>query len=153
AQNSNTVWYRFTAPTAGTVRFDTFGSSYDTVLTAYSGTCGALTEVACEDDAGSGLQSEVAFTTTAGTTYLIEVAQYGPPAGGTLTATLDFLAGCGNGTRDPGEACDAGAANGTDRCCSVLCQVIDGDGDGVCDRDDRCPTVVDPGQVDSDDDG
>lgn len=153
AQNSNTVWYRVTAATAGTVRFDSFGSSYDTVVTAYTGACGALTEVACEDDAGSGLQSEVAFLATAGTTYLIEVAQYGPPGGGALSVTLDFLAGCGNGVPDPGEACDDGAVNGADRCCSAVCQIIDGDGDGVCDRDDRCPTVADPAQADGDGDG
>src|SRR5262249_39716664 len=91
AQNSNSVWYRFTPSVGGTVRFDTFGSSYDTVVTAYSGACGTTTEVACDDDAGPGLQSEVVFSAVAGTTYLIEVTQYGPNGGGTLVVTLDFL--------------------------------------------------------------
>jgi cysteine-rich repeat protein len=37
------------------------------------------------------------------------------------------------------ETCDAGAANGTDQCCSATCQIVDEDGDGTCDRDDACP--------------
>src|SRR5207253_3516111 len=50
------------------------------------------------------------------------------------------LATCGNGVVDAGcgEACDDGAGNGIDHCCSVTCNVVDTDGDGVCDRDDPC---------------
>ncbi len=153
AQNSNSVWYSFTPMLGGTVRVDTYGSSYDTVLTVHTGACGTFSEVACDDDAGQGLQSEVSFLAVGGTTYLIEVTQFGPPAGGTLSFTLDFLAGCGNGTPDPGESCDDGAANGSNGCCSVVCQRIDADADGVCDANDRCPTVVDPAQTDTDGDG
>jgi hypothetical protein len=153
AQNSNSVWYRFTPPASGTVRLDSFGSSYDTVAVAYTGACGALTEVTCDDDAGPGLQSELMFQVTSGVPYLIEITQYGPSAGGLLAFNLDFLAGCGNGTLDAGEGCDAGAANGTDRCCSALCQVVDTDGDAHCDRDDLCPLVADPSQIDTDADG
>src|SRR5262249_7084958 len=133
--------------------FDTFGGDYDTVVTAYTGTCAAPVEKVCDDDSGPALQSEIIFQATAGTTYLIEVTQFGPDGGGVLGVTLDFLPGCGNGTPDPGEACDDGAANGANHCCSALCQLMDGDGDGVCDRDDLCPTVVDPAQTDSDGDG
>jgi len=60
------------------------------------------------------------------------------------------LESCGNGVVDGGEQCDHGAANGTDDCCSSTCQLVDPDGDGVCNRDDVCPADADN---DSDGDG
>jgi hypothetical protein len=47
---------------------------------------------------------------------------------------------CGDGIvqGECGEACDDGGANGSDLCCSTSCQLVDSDGDGVCDRDDPC---------------
>jgi cysteine-rich repeat protein len=60
------------------------------------------------------------------------------------------LEACGNGIQNSGEECDDGAANGTNDCCSALCQRIDPDGDGLCTRDDPCPADVDN---DSDGDG
>jgi hypothetical protein len=44
-------------------------------------------------------------------------------------------------------------ANGTNGCCSALCQTLDADGDGVCDGHDVCPAVADPAQTDADGDG
>jgi hypothetical protein len=152
AQNARSVWYRFTAPSAGTAVVDTAGSDYDTVLTAHMGACGAPVEVACNDDSGLGLQSTTTFIATSGATYLIEVTGYGTSLGGKLELHLAFFAGCGNGVLDPGETCDAGAANGHDGCCSTLCRRVDTDLDGVCDRDDVCPSVPDS-QTDSDADG
>ncbi len=60
------------------------------------------------------------------------------------------LEACGNGIPNNGEECDDGAANGTDQCCTTLCQLVDPDGDGICTRDDRCPADTDN---DSDHDG
>ena len=90
--NGASVWYRFTAPTSEPVTIDTFGSSYDTILSVFSGACGSLTPVApCNDDSDGTLQSKVSFTTTAGVTYLIEVTSFcGGPAG---KLQLDFEAG------------------------------------------------------------
>ncbi|MBI1849494.1 MAG: HYR domain-containing protein [Planctomycetes bacterium] len=89
AQNSNSVWFRFTATCRVTATFDACTSAYDTVMTAYTGQCGALTEIACNDDGGSpncpgSLQSGISFTTTAGTTYFIEVTDFATPGGGVL---------------------------------------------------------------------
>lgn len=49
---------------------NTFGSNYDTVLSVYTGSRGALAQVpnACNDDY-NGLQSQVQFSATGGTTY------------------------------------------------------------------------------------
>ena len=38
------VWYQFTAPVAGLLIVDTFGSDFDTGLAIYTGSCDALTE-------------------------------------------------------------------------------------------------------------
>ena len=75
---SSSVWYRYVAPSAGRLVIDTFGSSYDTVLTVFTGARGSLTRRACNDDANASLQSTVAVTTEAGTTYWVMVADWLP---------------------------------------------------------------------------
>jgi hypothetical protein len=40
---SHSVWYAYTASHNGTLTFDTSGSSFDTLLSAYTGTEGSLT--------------------------------------------------------------------------------------------------------------
>jgi hypothetical protein len=47
---------------------------------------------------------------------------------------------CGDGVVETGcgETCDAGAANGTNHCCSATCTIVDGDGDQLCDAVDPC---------------
>ena len=91
--NARTVWYRVVAPADGTLHVQTFGSTYDTVLSIDTGTCDALQEVGCNDDSAS-LQSEVFSPVTGGVTYYVEVAQFGPEfqgfGGGTLQLTMDF---------------------------------------------------------------
>ena len=54
--NDASVWYALTPATTAWITADTFGSDYDTTLAAYTGTPGALDEIACSDDAG-GSQS------------------------------------------------------------------------------------------------
>jgi hypothetical protein len=152
AKNSNTVWYRFTPPTDGRLALDTLGSSYDTVLTVYTGACAAPAEVACSDDTETSQLSELSLHVTGGTPYLIEVADYGLPNGGTLVFHADFST-CGNGSVEAGEACDEGAANGQGACCTQSCALVDADGDGTCDDLDVCPAAADPAQADADGDG
>lgn len=57
------VAYTFTAPSSGTVVFDTVGSSFDTVLYAFDAT--SCSPIDCNDDF-SGLQSELTLTLTSG---------------------------------------------------------------------------------------
>ncbi len=69
----NSLWYRWTASGPGTLRVDTVGSDFDTVLAIYTGnTVGALTQRAANDDA-VGLQSAVTLPVVAGVTYHIAV--------------------------------------------------------------------------------
>jgi hypothetical protein len=91
SQNFNSVWYGVTATADGTLVANTYGSSYDTVLTAYTGTCAQLAALACNDDGKIGPQSEISFPVTSGQTVLLDVTQYGGPGGGTLV--LNVFAG------------------------------------------------------------
>ncbi|MBA3690516.1 MAG: hypothetical protein H0W82_03770 [Actinobacteria bacterium] len=65
---AHSVWYSYTSDRDGTLTFDTFGSDFDTQLSAYTGTEGSLTMVACNDDANM-LQSQITIDITTGTTY------------------------------------------------------------------------------------
>jgi hypothetical protein len=75
----HSVWYRWTAPSAVPVSFDTGGSTFDTLLAVYTGSSvGTLTLVAQNDDVygGVNLRSRVRFTPVPGTTYRIAVDGY-----------------------------------------------------------------------------
>jgi hypothetical protein len=82
------AWYSYTATSSADVTVDTCGSGYDTALQIFVGSCGSLSQVACNDDA-CGLQSQIDLTgLTAGTTVLIRVGGYaGNTGSGTLTVT------------------------------------------------------------------
>jgi hypothetical protein len=73
---AQSAWFRFVAPAAGTVIVDTFGSDYDTVIGVFDGSCGALSERACNDDGNIGLTSLAYVPVTAGTTYTVLVTPY-----------------------------------------------------------------------------
>ncbi len=118
-QGSYSVWYSFTPTENLTITAATsVDLTYDTMLALWSGTRGNLTNIACNDDAVTGLGSELSATLQAGVTYYIEVAQFasgGPvPAkviqsngpsldplasGGILTLSVDF--GCPGDPNDP----------------------------------------------------
>jgi hypothetical protein len=83
AGSTNTVWYSVTLAATTEIAVDTFGSDYDTVLSAWTGPRGALTQVACNDDSDS-LQSRIAFTAEAGVTYHLLVGTFPDSPSGTL---------------------------------------------------------------------
>jgi PKD repeat protein len=75
------------------IQADTFGSGYDTVLSAWTGTQGALSLIACNDDF-SGLQSKIDFQATGGTTYYFMVAfccGSGGNGGGSLQLSVNQI--------------------------------------------------------------
>lgn len=75
------LWWSWTAPSAGQVTISTDGSNFDTALAAYYGTSpGSLNTVASNDDT-NGLTSSVTFTTVAGREYKIAVDSYGTESG------------------------------------------------------------------------
>jgi hypothetical protein len=87
AGNGRTVWYTFTPSADIDVVADTFGSDYDTTLSAYTGTRGALHQVACNDDSQS-LQSRILFHANAGVTQFLMVGSFDDTPGGTLTLSV-----------------------------------------------------------------
>lgn len=85
---NGTSWYRFTPSADITIEANARGSDYDTTLGAFSGSPGALSALACNDD-GYGLQSGVRIDAVANTTYYFMVGcfcdgQSGATGGGTL---------------------------------------------------------------------
>jgi hypothetical protein len=81
------VWYVFDATAAGTLVADTFESDYDTILSVYSGNCGALQPVpdACsDDDPLDGAQSRVTLAVSPGSTYRLMASAFHDD-GGNLT--------------------------------------------------------------------
>jgi len=97
---SQTVWWQWTAPETRTVAITTFDSSFDTILSVFTGSSlGSLTLVGVNDDTG-GLQSSVQFTMQAGVTYLIQVNGYGD-AVGDIRLNLPAAAGAPAITDEP----------------------------------------------------
>jgi hypothetical protein len=119
ACQGKSVWYVFTAPSAGIVVADTFDSDYDTILSAYTGSCGSLQgvpdgclggpnaghectsdfncpdstcNIGCnDDDPLDGSQSRVSFEAGAGVTYSFMISAYNNDGGG-LVLHVDFTA-------------------------------------------------------------
>ena len=84
---TNDVWYSVEAPASGllTIETDTTAGTFmtDSVLSVFSGTCGALTEIGCDDDTGNGNFSRVVLTgLTPGNLLYIGVWRYGTSADG-----------------------------------------------------------------------
>ena len=72
----SSVWFAFTPGSDVTVQADTFGSNYDTVLAAFTGTgLGDLQNVGCNDQAG-GSQSRLLLNLTSGRTYYFQISRF-----------------------------------------------------------------------------
>ncbi len=95
---SHSVWYSYTAAASGYLDIELCGSSYDTVLEVWTGSCGAYTALSpaqCNDDdstyCSKSRQSALhGVPIMAGTTYLIEAMSYGSGDGGTLQISVAF---------------------------------------------------------------
>ncbi|NRA75607.1 MAG: hypothetical protein HRU16_06655, partial [Planctomycetes bacterium] len=144
------AWYQFSAPVSGTATVSTCDLiTFDSDLVAYTGTCGALTEIACNGDAigCGGFTSLMEMSVTAGTNYLIRIGGWslGEQGTGTLEITLAGAPNpenCTNGTDDDGDGdvdcedtdCDQDPACATppENCSNG----VDDDGDGLTDCND-----------------
>ncbi|CUR56274.1 Peptidase S8 and S53 subtilisin kexin sedolisin [metagenome] len=75
----NGIWWNWTPATTGTATISTedgggFSTTFDTTLAVYTGNAiGSLTNVAADDDSGTGNRSLVTFPVNGGTTYRIKV--------------------------------------------------------------------------------
>jgi hypothetical protein len=69
------LWFSFTAPCDSTFTFDTCGSTLDTVLEVFAGTCGSLSSLGCNDDF-CGTQSRVSLSLLRNQQVLIMIGSY-----------------------------------------------------------------------------
>lgn len=92
-QGFNTVWFSFVA-SSSTAQVRTCGGAApadDTLLAVYSGTCGSLVQIGCDDDACATptLSSDVCVTgLVVGQTYLVQVSGWGATDIGAIPVQL-----------------------------------------------------------------
>lgn len=109
---SRDVWYSYVPANSNPITVSLCDSPAinfaDTVLQVLTGTCGSLSQVACNDDFCSG-RSQVQFTGVPGTRYLIRVMGF---AGGTGAFTLRVSGGGGTlaGACCTGSTCSVSTA-------------------------------------------
>jgi hypothetical protein len=89
-----TIWYTWTSPVgSGTAVFDTWGSSFDTVIAAYTGNSFPLTNLTCNDDffsyPGPG-SSAISFAYTPSTAYYLQVGGFGGASTGTVVLNMSL---------------------------------------------------------------
>jgi hypothetical protein len=126
--NNPDVWFKFTPAETGVADFSTCSPGVtdgDTSMALYTGSCGALTQVACNgdapaEDACQPYFSKIAdFEVTAGTDYFLRVGGWqGSAVQASITATFTAALDCGAGdcrTPHGGPGCSDVA------CCNAVC--------------------------------
>jgi hypothetical protein len=95
SNNRRDVWYRYTAPCAGVVTFDTLGSDFDTVLSVHTAlpfTAGPT--IACNDNLGQFFtDSRLELAMTADQTVVVRVSGNND-SGGNFTLHITGCQGC-----------------------------------------------------------
>ncbi len=116
------MWYKFTLTVGRPVNIAINGVVMtDPLLAVYSGTCGSLTQVACDDDSGPAAFSLWTGNLPPGT-YYIRAMGYGSGTAGRGTFNLVYnfnTATCGNNVTEFGEECDDGNLTNGDGCSST----------------------------------
>lgn len=86
---NHSVWYRLAAPGTGTVTVQTSGSTYETAVAAYTGSCDALAAVVdgCARDPRA--EKGLSLSVTKGTTYYVMIAT-SESGGGDLAVQFAF---------------------------------------------------------------
>lgn len=99
--NGKDVWYTVVVPASGSITIETAGNGglLDTVMTAYSGSCGGLTQIACNDDTtGIGLFSRIVLTgQTPGSTIYVRVWGWNGASGSFVISAFDASLSNGGG--------------------------------------------------------
>lgn len=129
--------FRWVAPTDGVFVIDTEGSAiHDSVLIVLDELC--ETELACDDDDGTGFLSSMQFLATAGTAYTIVVDGWAASNVGPIQLNITpYAPVCGDGMVEGAEQCDDGNTAEGDGC-DALCLVEAND----CTMDDSIGSLV-----------
>ncbi len=120
ALSAHDAWFVHQAFCDGDIRFNTVGSSIDTVLTVYDA-CGGP-ELACDDDGAPGADATITIPVTAGQDYFVRVAGFNG-AQGAIVLNITRLDACliDSVCRAPGEVNPANA-------CEVCLPVFETEG-------------------------
>jgi hypothetical protein len=108
------VWYTWTATSDGTAIIETCNlTSVDTKIAAYDGAgCPTGPAIACNDDA-CGLQTQIAFSATAGQVYTVRVGTFPGASGGVGQFNISMFTPYGGYRYDDGTSDDLlGLTNG-----------------------------------------
>ncbi|MFZ9914523.1 MAG: dockerin type I domain-containing protein [Phycisphaerales bacterium] len=123
---SKDLWFVYNATTAGLMDLDFCASGYDTSIVIYTGSCAALTRIACDDDScpgGTDFQSyKTGIAVTAPGPVFIRVGGWNA-ASGDVSFNLTFApasAGCEGATGGCGTAHGAPGCNDP-VCCTSVC--------------------------------
>ena len=81
------VWYRYVAPSSGTLVVNTAGSNFDTTLAAYTGSAVDQLQLRVSNDDANGVQSRMSLGVGAGEVYYLAVDGYHSAEG---NITLDY---------------------------------------------------------------
>lgn len=124
--NSKDVWFVWTPSDFGLAALDFCLSSYDTSVVIYTGTCGNLVRIACDDDScpgGSDFQSYLTdLAVNPNTTYYIRIGGWQAASGaGQFTLTLQAVTGiCVDAEGECGEP-HGGIGCNDPVCCDAVC--------------------------------
>jgi hypothetical protein len=76
AGGGNDLWFSYVAGCSGTLVLDTCNAAnFDTAMQVFTGTCGNLVSVACNDDS-CGLSSSISISAIEGTQYIVRVGGF-----------------------------------------------------------------------------
>ncbi|MBC7696061.1 MAG: gliding motility-associated C-terminal domain-containing protein [Burkholderiales bacterium] len=137
----NGVWFKFVAPTSGVVNITTndIATNFNSQLTLFSGTCGSLSEMACNDNISGSNQNALisASCLVPGQTYYVMLDGYAGATGTfcvkitTVTNPLNDLCSCATNIPINGSCLTNQTTVGaTDNWTGVVgCQSADGHGD------------------------
>ena len=114
---TNTLWYSFTVTAgnnAATVQTCNSTGGSDSTLNIFSGSCGSLVEIGCNDDGGCGagfLSSATATGLVEGETYYVQVGAWDAASVGTYTLEVDcFFQEVGDDTCENAETIECGGS-------------------------------------------
>ena len=131
----NVIYFEFTPDESGTVTVSTCNQAdFDTRLSAHAGDCEPSSVITCLDDSEgcAGFTTEISFSATGGSTYILAVGGYSAAdqGSGTLTVSNDDGGGGGGG----GGECPAGFTADCAGTCFPDGVYTDWSGDTYCDN-------------------
>ncbi len=124
--NSNDVWFVWTPTQSGIATFDFCASGYDTSIVLYTGSCGALTRIGCDDDSCPSATDFQSYLPDVGvdanTTYYLRIGGWNGASGtGSFLLTFNPVSEvCTNASGSCGLA-HAGIGCDDPICCNAVC--------------------------------